>query len=269
MTVVDSGLARIGTPASREQPPSMVERVTRILEAFESGPARLALEEVTIRSGLPRSTVHRILEQLVRLDWIDHGPFGYRLGSRAVSLGGDTTRDRLREGAAPYLHELAVQTGAVVHLEVLDGTCTYCLDKLGGPQSATVPTRVGGRVPAYATAAGKAILATFDPEHVDGLYGARMTPCTRHTVTDRVALHHELNRIRKRHGIAFDREEAMDGVASVAAPLRSARVPAAAVSLAGDARTFRLDWTAPLVADYARRISQALGAGSGIAGSGM
>jgi len=258
LTVVDPDFVAVGSSAQRELPPSMIERLTRILESFDSGTARLTLEEVTIRSGLPRSTVHRILDQLVRLEWVDHAPFGYCLGSRALGLGGDVNRDRIRESAAPFLHELAMQTGAVVHLEVLDGASTYCLDKIGGPRAGSVPTRVGGRVHAHATAGGKAMLATLDPEHVDALCPPRPVALTPHTITDRVVLHQELNRIRKRRGVAFERDEANLGVVAVGAPLRGANIPLASVSLAGDARAVHVDWIAPLVADVARRISHAL-----------
>lgn len=258
MTVVEPELVRIGASAQREPPPSMIERLTRILESFDSGTARLTLEEVTIRSGLPRSTVHRILDQLVRLEWVDHVPFGYCLGSRALGLGGDVNRDRIRETAAPHLHELAMQTGAVVHLEVLDGASTYCLDKIGGPRAARVPTRVGGRVAAHATAGGKAMLAALDPEHVDSLCPARPAAFTPYTITDRVVLHQELNRIRKRRGVAFEREEANLGVVAVGAPLRGANIPLASVSLAGDVGVVQLDWIAPLVGSVAGRISRAL-----------
>ncbi len=228
MTVIDSEFAQADATMLRTPPPSMVERMTRILEAFDASIARLTLEEVTFRSGLPRSTVHRILEQLVRLDWLEHSALGYGLGSRALGLGGDIDRDRLRECAAPHLHELAMQTGGVVHLDVLDGGQVYCLDKVGGAGAAGLPTRVGGRTAAYATAGGKAMLATLDPEQVDSLYPSRLAPATHHTITDRVVLHQELNRVRKRHGIAFDREESIVGIGSVgapcAAPAESSRV---------------------------------------------
>ena len=43
-------------------PPSMVERMTLILDSFESPSARLTLEQVARATHLPRSTAHRILD---------------------------------------------------------------------------------------------------------------------------------------------------------------------------------------------------------------
>ncbi len=162
MTVVESGDA-VATPR-RDLPPSMIERMTLVLSAFDSRTSRLTLEEVTYRAQLPRSTVHRILLQLVRLNWVEHASFGYCLGRRALGLaGGDGGHSEIRAAAAPLLHELHMQTGMVVHLAVLDGAESVYLDKIGGRFASTLPSRVGGRGPAYSTAGGKSMLAWLDP----------------------------------------------------------------------------------------------------------
>ena len=72
--------------ARRETPPSMVERMTLILDAFPGRTSTLSLEDVARRTRLPRSTAHRILDQLVRARWLEHTEFGYRLGPRALGL---------------------------------------------------------------------------------------------------------------------------------------------------------------------------------------
>ncbi len=195
MTVVDSGES-VTTPAPRrELPPSMVERMTLILDAFDGRASRLTLEEVACRTQLPRSTVHRILDQLVRLNWVEHASFGYCLGRRALGLGGgDGGHSEIRAAAAPLLHELHMQTGMVVHLAVLDGSESVYLDKVGGVSRrrclASGRPRTGllhGR--------RKSMLAWLDPERVDSLYEARLSRCTDRTITDIATLHQELNRI--------------------------------------------------------------------------
>lgn len=257
MTITDTVSAPRG--AARELPQSMVERMTAILDAFEGRVARLSLEDVADYAGLPRSTVHRILHQLVGLEWIEHTGSGYRLGRRALGLaGGDGGRSEIRAAAAPLLHQLHLQTGLVVHLTVLEGGDSVYLDKVGGRFATCVPSRVGGRVPAYATAGGKAILAGLPPEAVDGLYGPRLRGRTERTVADLTVLHQELHRIRRRSGLAFDHGESAPGVSCVGAAIRGYDGPVAGISLCGDTRSARLDRVAPLVADAVRAISQAL-----------
>ncbi|GAA4594920.1 IclR family transcriptional regulator [Planotetraspora phitsanulokensis] len=245
------------TPARPELPLSMVERMTLIMDAFAGRSTRLTLEDVARSTHLPRSTAHRILDQLVRLDWLDHTSFGYSLGRRALGLGGrNGSHGEVREAAAPLLHDLQIKTGMVVHLAVLDGSDVFYLDKVGGRFALSVPSRVGGRAPAHSTALGKAILAWLEPEQVEALVGRSISRLTSRTIGDIGTLHQELNRIRQRRGLAFERGECFPNIACVAAAIRGPEGPVASISLVGDAR-MPLEKVAPLVADAARQASLA------------
>lgn len=254
MTVVNEESA-VAAPARRELPPSMVERMTLILDAFEGRTTRLSLEDVARRTRLPRSTAHRILDQLVRLRWLQHSDHGYGLGRRALGFGGDDgTHAEIRESAAPRLHHLHLRTGFVVHLAVLDCAEVRYLDKVGGRFATSVPSRVGGRAPAHSTALGKAMLAWLDPEETENRIRETVSRMTPRTIADTETLHHELNRIRQRRGLAFERGECFPGITCVGAAIRGPEGPVAAISLAGDGRA-KLEQVAPLVADAARQVS--------------
>ncbi|MGK8507895.1 IclR family transcriptional regulator [Nocardia asiatica] len=221
-------------PAARPgQPPvSMIERMTLILDAFDGVTPTLTLVELAERTGLPRSTVHRILDQLIRLRWLAHAPGGYRLGLRTLELGGlAAEHNELRDAVSPLLHDLCQQTGMVGHLGVLDGRDVLYLDKIGGRCAATVPTRLGGRMPAHSTALGKALLATLEPSVVEASFRDRLPQLTARTLADRAELHRELGRIRNRQGVAVDNEESVVGIACVAVPIRGRGAAVAAVSL--------------------------------------
>lgn len=155
MTVALSGAA----------PSSMLDRFTVIIDCFAGRTELLTLDEIACRTGLPRSSAHRILDQLVRLDWLTHCTRGYGLGVRALPWPVAPVGDlRLRAAAAPVLHELLMRTGAVVHLGVLDRGEIVHLDKLGGPASTQIPSTVGMRRPAHDLALGLAALAGISPE---------------------------------------------------------------------------------------------------------
>ncbi|MER7078003.1 transcriptional regulator, IclR family [Saccharopolyspora kobensis] len=247
-------------PASprRELPPSMVERMTLILDSFERCSVRLTLEDVARRTHLPRSTAHRILDQLVRLDWLRHTAAGYSLGRRALRLGGRANaHGELRNAAAPLLHDLQMRTGMVVHLAVLDGVEIRYLDKVGGRFAASVPSRVGGRAPAHSTALGKAMLAWLEPEAVDELLGEHIGRLTDRTIADLDTLHQELDRIRRRRGLAFERGECVRSLACAAVAVRGPEGPVGSISLVGRVQT-PLEKVAPLVVDAARQVSDEL-----------
>ncbi len=240
-------------------PPSMVERMTLILDRFDQRDARLTLEEIARGTGLPRSTAHRILDQLVRLEWLEHSAAGYGLGRRSLVLGGSgaADHDELRSAASPYLHDLLLRTGAVIHLGVLESDRVRYLDKLGGRFATRVPSRVGGSAPAHCTGLGKAMLAWLPPEDVDDLVGPAPAARTAATISRLDSLHHELGRIRARHGLALERGECFAEIACVAAAVRGPRGPIGAISIVAAAGT-ALERVAPLVVGAVRRIGEDL-----------
>ena len=157
------------TAALNDTSASMLDRFTAIIDSFDRNASILTLDQIAIRTGLPRSTTHRILDQLVRLRWIGHGAGGYRLGDRASGAQQQQTASepadvRLRAAAAPVLHDLQLGTGVVVHLGLLDRGRIIHLDKLGGAGARRVPTGVGVRIRADRVALGVAALATLHPE---------------------------------------------------------------------------------------------------------
>lgn len=237
-------------------PPSMVERMTLILEMFEDRAVQLRLDEIAAGTGLPRSTCHRILEQLVRLQWLRHNPGGYGLGRRALQLGGEVGHhDQLRSVAVPLLQELHDQTGGLVQLGILDFAEVVYLDLIGPTGTLGLPFRVGMRAPAYAVGLGKAMLAWVSPEEADALLEDGMRARTRNTITDLLVMHQELRRIRGRNGVAFERDEYVQGISGVAAAVRGPEGPVAAVSLCGPSGS-PIERYTPLVLDVTRRVSQ-------------
>ncbi|MGW6376951.1 IclR family transcriptional regulator [Rhodococcus sp. NPDC055112] len=237
--------------------PSYAARLTLILGAFEGPSSHLRAEDVVARTSLPRSTTHRILEQLAQLHWLTRTGRLYRLGCRALALGGTGGRDDLRAAAAPHLHDLNMSTKLIAHLAVLEGTDVVYLDKVGGRCAPAIRTRVGGRAPAHQTPEGRAVLATLPIEKVDALYGGRSD----HGV-DLGALHEELFTIRRRNGVSlmFGHREHRESAVSVAVrDGHGGPESMACVSLRGHVDPVRLQSLIPALAVAVRRIRDALG----------
>ncbi|MFI0352803.1 IclR family transcriptional regulator [Actinomadura sp. 9N407] len=213
---------------------SMLARAARILYSFTVASPELSMTDVVRRTGLPRSSVHRIMDQLVQLRALERAGGKYRLGLGLIELGALAAhQNRLREAALPHLHRLQATTGALVHLAILDGHEIVYLEKIGGSPNGRIPSRLGGRQPAYCTAAGKAMLAFADEDELAAALEAGTPARTPFTITGPQALRRELALIRER-GVALDREENYRGISCVAAPLRDATGrPVAAISLSG------------------------------------
>lgn len=222
--------------APAETPTAVIDRISLVLDAFD-GPGRLTLAQIVRRTGLPRSSAHRMLERLVQLRWLRRSGRDYELGMRLVELGSLAVhQDRLVRAAGPLLGELHRATGLVVHLAVLDGADVVYLDKVGDRMLGAIPTRVGGRQPAHCTAVGKAMLAYRD-EETDIDLGARLT---KYSISSAPQLAAELAKVRG-HGVAFEREESLLGFGCVAAPIGSPGEAVAAVSVCGPLNRMALD----------------------------
>ncbi|ONM46668.1 IclR family transcriptional regulator [Nocardia donostiensis] len=228
-------------------PSAVLDRVSLVLDAFE-GPGTLTLAQIVRRTGLPRSSVHRMLERLVQLRWLRRHGRDYELGMRLVELGSLAVhQDRLHRAAMPFLHELHRVTGYVVHLAVLDGPDVVYLEKIGGRMAAAIPTRVGGRHPAHCTGVGKAILAFSGDGWLDTYGGDLAQRRTKYSIATRAQLSTELDKVRA-HGIAHEREESLTGFGCVAAPIGEIGEAVAAVSVCGpvDRMTFDYRLAAPV-----------------------
>ncbi|WGY03823.1 IclR family transcriptional regulator [Nocardioides sp. QY071] len=251
-------LERADRDRAEERPPSMVERMTTIMVAFGSPSSRLSLEDVQDATGLPRSTAHRILNQLIALDWVRHTPAGYALGSRALGLGGgDAPEMDLRAAAAETLRSLHLETGLVVHLGVLEGADVRILDKVGGALAARVPSRVGGRLPASWALIGKAQLAFLPPEEVDALVAVQLAQTSDKRRVDLVALHRELVRVRARAGVVLDRGRNHLRLGCVAAPIIGRDGPCGGISLVGGPQ-IDFEQLAPMVVRATRAVAHRL-----------
>ncbi|WP_235663884.1 IclR family transcriptional regulator [Mycolicibacter terrae] len=237
---------------------SMVARVALIINQFDEPGKRLRLDQVVARTGLPRSSVHRILTQLDSAGLVQHRPDGYGMAASPLPVAQIVDHAELRGVASTTLARLHSDTRLVVHLGVLLGGDVVYLDKVAGDGGALVPTRVAGRTPAHASALGKALLARLPAEEVDALVGDVLPKRTRATIGDRATLHRELARIRSRHGLAYDTEELAVGLSSVAAPIGGRDGQIAGLSLTGAVPMHRLQRTAPFVMRAAGRISHDL-----------
>ena len=231
---------RIGLSVVKDednQASTVVGRLEAILASFDGCDQALGVSEISHRIGLPKSTVHRLANQLCAVGWLERNSGGYRVGLRLLELGSVALqRTGLREAAYKHLHSLAQRTGLVVHLGILDHGEVVYLDRVTTTRF-SLPTRVGGRQPAYCTALGKVMLAFEKPaSQASALTSMRRR--TEFTITEPRAFQAALDSARQT-GIAYDREEAYRGIACIASPIRSGGRAIGAVSVTGPVARMR------------------------------
>lgn len=224
-------------PAERNRSGS-VRRALSILEALvePSADGRLMpLADLAKATGLNKATLLRLSEPLqeaglVRRD--DQGHFALGVGAlrlgEAYMAGVD-----LRGAARPILEELVAESGETAHLVVFDEPFVVYLDKVDSPSTVRMHSRIGGRMPLYCTAAGKAMLAWLPDEVVDRVLSLPTPARTEHTLTTPTAIRENLAVIRGRGWSMDDVENELDIRCVGAAIFDRSGAVVAACSLSG------------------------------------
>jgi DNA-binding IclR family transcriptional regulator len=237
----------------------VLQRANLLLDAFGPRHRYLTLSSIVIRTGLPKSTVHRTAQQMTGLGWLSYSEGRYSLGTRIFELASlSSVRHELREAALPFMEDLYEATHITVHLAVRKDIEVLYVEKIGGHDRITELSQVGGRMPMYCTGVGKTLLAFSTESIKDAVIGAGLTPRTQATITSPTRLRLELDSIVA-NGVAIDREESCIGVCCVAAPVYGPdRTVVAALSLTGRVGRNRLDRLAPAVVAAAVGASRTL-----------
>jgi DNA-binding IclR family transcriptional regulator len=200
---------------------TVTSRVTALLGAFDAGNSVLSLSELARRCGLPLTTVHRLVGELVRAEFLERDEDGrYRIGLRLWGIATSASRAAaLRETALPFLQQLFEATHQNVQLAVLDGTEAVYVERISGAQSVHVVSRVGMRLPLHATGVGLVLLAYASVELQERVLAAPLARFTRYTLTDPRRIRRVLATVRREGVVVSDRQiETISS--SVAAPVR-------------------------------------------------
>ena len=227
----------------------------------------LTVRELSLRLGEPRPTVHRILQGLAALGYVEAGSKGgtYRLGFELFRLGSAAVRGiDVRDAAAPVLQDIHAELEETVYLTIQRGHDAVCIDRIEGLHIRSMFLQLGGAMPLHLGAGPRALLANLPraywEEYLDAV---PLTPLTPASPTRREEVLELLDEAL-RDGHALSDEDVTMGIASVGAPIFGATGKViAAVSVGGLSALIlgpeRRDLVIELVTGGARRISEAMG----------
>jgi IclR family transcriptional regulator, acetate operon repressor len=236
------------------EPVSVLDRILGILDTVRESHGSTTITQLARATGIPKSTVSRLVGDLVRQRYLTRTGGGVVIGLRLFELGARaSTPRRLSVAALPVLAELSNATGEHLNVAVQEGCEMLSVISVRG-RLRPVPSRAGVRVPSVTTALGKAVLAHTTDQEVLRAVMAGLDPYTRHR------LERELVAVRA-ESIAVDRCETFPGVVGVASPILSPeRLPVAAISVAGPVTDMDPNRVAPLVRHAALALTHRLAA---------
>ncbi|MBB5955279.1 DNA-binding IclR family transcriptional regulator [Saccharothrix tamanrassetensis] len=247
-------------PTSEPVPRSLLGRAFTLLSVFTADRPSATLSELSRHSGLPLSTTHRLVQELIAHRALDKDGSGrFTIGLRLWELGALSPGALdLRERALPYLEDLFEVTHHNVQLAIRDDLEVVYVERISAKDAVNVVTRMGSRLPLHATGVGLVLLAYAPPEVQERALDTELKQFTKHTITTPNALRSALATVR-RDGYAISDRQIETITYSVAAPVRGPGGDvAAAVSVVVPTQT-RTDTVLPAVRACGRAISRALG----------
>jgi IclR family acetate operon transcriptional repressor len=238
-------------PARPGGPVSVLDRLIAILDAVKESGGSISITDLAMRTGLPKSTVSRLVAELTGQRYLDRTEDGVTLGLRLFELGARASLPRrLLAAAAPVIRQLRDVTGERVGLWVQQGTDMVSIAVAG--RLPMLPTRAGMHSPALTTASGKAYLAFCEDQGVVDRVSAPLIAAAADDFRD------ELTHVRA-SVVAMDLEVSYPGILAVASPVLSGdRVVLGAISIAGASGGMDPERVAPLVRAAGTTVSRRL-----------
>ena len=218
-----------------KNPIQVSERIFHTIECLaRTGP--IGLLELSKELNLNKSTVHRILNSLICMEYAkqDAETLKYSLTFKFCGIANQIlAQNNIIDLIRPYIKELAEQTNETVHLVQLDGLNAVYIDKVeASHNSVRLISMVGKSIPLYCSGVGKALLADMSDEKIQKIWDrSEIKKLTDYTVIDFPEFQKLIAEVRT-NGYAMDNEENELGVRCIAVSLKGLhRKPAYAISV--------------------------------------
>lgn len=203
-------------------------RIQAIQTGFDILQELIDLEGSTVSEladsvDMPVSTTHDYLNTLGNLGYVYQRHGEYYCSLTLLRLGEATRRNTaVFEEAETLIRDVAQEMGVTLILGVEENEEFIVIDYTYGQADVSFGFYLGMQLPAYASAAGKVVLAHLPAEKRDRrLQEMELTAHTPNTITDREQLEQEIESIAE-EGVAYNDEEFSQGIRAVAVPIKEA-----------------------------------------------
>jgi IclR family KDG regulon transcriptional repressor len=243
-----------------------LHRAIAILDCFCISQPELGVREIARQLNLHPSTVGRMVATMASLGILkqDKESHRYLMGSKVLTWSSVYMNNLdVRAQAHPYLEDLYKTTQETVSIYIMDGNERVCIDRFDSPRTIRMVAHIGERLPLYAGASGKVLLAFMPPEQRDDiLKNLRLERLSATTIVNIDTFRKELAVVEKR-GYAISHGERLEGASGIAAPVFDAsNQVVASINISGPTPRFtkeKLPTYATLLVQATTRLSVALG----------
>ena len=209
----------------RSRPVGSTTKSFQLIDAIvNAGMNGATFTEAVRDSGVPKSTAHRLLNELTEIGALrfDEDSKTYFGGLLLARYGASIAAEYdLRKIARPHLEHLQRETGHTATLGIRDGDHGIYLDKVESREfGIRLHSEIGKAFPLHCTGIGKVMLAAMPEKEANAILRRKLREFTPNTIVEPLLLQAELDEIRER-GYAVDDEEITRGMICVAAPVRN------------------------------------------------
>jgi len=206
-------------------------RVLSILEIISTNNQDYTLSDLSRHLDIPTSTLSPILQTLREERYLgfQENTRSYSLGTRLFEIGSRVQNSITYQKISGILSDVVLACGETCHFAVLDGGEVFFLSTVDSPHPVRMQCASGRRVPAYATAIGKALLRNRSLEELKHLYPQGLRPLTARTITDFEQLHAAVN---GNDMFLYESEESAESICCIAVPIYQRGAVVAASSVA-------------------------------------
>lgn len=208
-------------------------RVIKILEALDECLDGLNLSELSEKINSPKSTISPILQTLLSKNYIsiDKNTSKYKIGIKSFILGSSfSSNSNSIDIIKDQMKDIVDACNEVCQLGILIDYDVFYLAKVDPEQPINLVSTVGSKLPAYATALGKALLSGYSNEEIRSYFKDKLKPITSNTITSFDKLLQQIEEIRNGE-IAYEWEEINRDTGCLAIPLKKKNKVIAAISV--------------------------------------
>lgn len=212
-------------------------RALDIIDVFDYDNRELTAQELSQRTGIPLSTLYRLIKDLETRGYLKYNSqqATYGLGMRFFELGCVVEQQiELPEICGPIMRQLSEQFDATIMLTAVYRNEVICLEVIQSRRILRLAMERGSRLPFYAGAGSKILMAFLPESEIDKLLAQQpIVAFTSHTLTDPTAFKLQLAQIREQ-GYALSDQEMNPGAVGIATPIYNAqREVVAGLTMAG------------------------------------
>jgi DNA-binding IclR family transcriptional regulator len=214
-----------------------VDRVLEIIKHLKDDGGK-TVTELAADFDMPKSTIQMYLNTLYARNFVVKNDGRYEVGLQFLEYGMFALWNQpVFPEVKAKVEELAESTGELAACFVEERGEAVYIYGTEGEKSIRTDMSVGDRTDLHCTANGKALLAHLPEERIEEVVSKGLDAKTDHTVTDPDELYAQLDEVRDR-GYAYARQESVEGMRAVAAPILLDGDVVASISLAGPANRF-------------------------------